>query len=288
MNQDIPKILSIAGSDSIGGAGIQADIKTATALGVYSMTAITAVTAQNTLTVNSILPVGKSMLRDQLEAIAADILPDAVKIGMIPDGDSAEVIADFLEKYSPDNVVVDPIMISTSGNALSDEKVKDILCSRIFPIATVVTPNIPEALVLSEIKDIHRYPDIAQLLAEKYNIKAVLLKGGHDAKDNICIDSLYISDLNTTELFEHNFIESSNTHGTGCTLSSAIASFLAIGLNLSNAVYNAIQWQMEAIKSAVSLNLGKGNGSLNHLFAINRPNFNDTKSVKRISVPENT
>ena len=253
--------LTIAGSDSSGGAGIQADIKTMTANGVYAMSAITALTAQNTTGVTGIMEVTPEFLSLQLEAIFTDIYPDAVKTGMVSSGELIKTISATLKKYNAKNIVVDPVMVATSGAKLISDEAIETLKSELLPLATVITPNIPEAEVLSEMK-IQNEEDMiaaAKLIYEKYNCN-VLLKGGHqinDANDLLYRDGGYV-------WFKGKRIDNPNTHGTGCTLSSAIASNLAKGQSLDDAVKNAKDYISGAL--AAMLDLGKGSGPLAHCY----------------------
>ncbi len=253
-------VLTIAGSDSSGGAGIQADIKTMTVHGVYAMSVITALTAQNTTGVYGISEVAPDFLAKQLDAIFTDIYPDAVKIGMVSSSELAEVIYERLSFYKAKNIVLDPVMVATSGAALSKEKLADALTEKLFPIATLVTPNIPEAEIFTQMT-IKSENDMITA-AEKINHNSrcnVLLKGGH--KTNDANDLLYAN--GNFKWFNGKRINNPNTHGTGCTLSSAIASNLAKGLSIEDAVQKAKEYITVALSS--SLNLGKGSGPLNHI-----------------------
>ena len=255
--------LTIAGSDCSGGAGIQADIKTMMANGVYAMSAITALTAQNTLGVNGIMEVTPDFLAKQLDAVFTDIRPDAVKIGMVASGTLIEVIAEKLEQYHAENVVVDPVMVATSGSRLISEEAVAVLKDKLFPLATVMTPNIPETEVLFEEK-IATAADMekaAVMIYEKYHV-AVLCKGGHSLND--ANDYLYTD--KGGEWLQGERIDNPNTHGTGCTLSSAIAAQLAKGADLTDAVTKAKQYISGAL--ADGLDLGKGSGPLNHGYKI--------------------
>lgn len=255
--------LTIAGSDSIGGAGIQADIKTMTTNGVYAMSAITALTAQNTTGVTGIMEVTPEFLGLQLDAVFTDIMPDAVKIGMVSASGLIEVIADKLVKYQAANIVVDPVLSSTSGSRLISEEAIEVLKNRLLPIATVITPNIPEAEVLSEYK-IRSAEDMvtaAERIYETYHC-AVLCKGGHSLND--ANDLLYTGE--EVHWFAGRRIDNPNTHGTGCTLSSAIASNLAKGTTLEMAVENAKEYISGALEDM--LDLGNGSGPLNHAYRI--------------------
>ena len=255
--------LTIAGSDSSGGAGIQADIKTMTANGVYAMSAITALTAQNTTGVTGIMEVTPEFLSLQLEAIFTDIYPDAVKTGMVSSGELIKTISATLKKYNAQNIVVDPVMVATSGAKLISDEAIEILKAELLPLATVITPNIPEAEVLSgmTIKNEEDMIKAAKAIYEKFNCN-VLLKGGHqinDANDLLYRDGGYV-------WFKGKRIDNPNTHGTGCTLSSAIASNLAKGENLDDAVKHAKEYISGAL--AAMLDLGKGSGPLAHCYTL--------------------
>ena len=253
--------LTIAGSDSSGGAGIQADIKTMTANGVYAMSAVTALTAQNTTGVYGILESTPEFLASQLDCIFTDIFPDAVKTGMVSSTGLIEVIADKLKQYKAKNIVVDPVMVATSGSRLISQEAVDALKELLLPLATVLTPNIPEAEVLSglTISGPADMEKAAQAIGEAYGC-AVLCKGGHDLND---ANDLLWRD-GTCKWFHGRRIDNPNTHGTGCTLSSAIASNLAKGYDLDTAVERAKAYLSGALASM--LDLGKGKGPLDHLF----------------------
>lgn len=256
--------LTIAGSDSSGGAGIQADIKTMTVNGVYAMSAITALTAQNTTGVTDILEVSPDFLTKQIDAVFEDIPPDAVKIGMVSSAELIKTIAKKLCEYDAKNIVVDPVMVATSGAKLLQTDAITTLKNELLPLASVITPNIPEAELLSGIK-IHDKEDM--LLAAKIINQschtAVLLKGGHNIHD--ATDLLYVN--GTCQWFEGKHIPNSNTHGTGCTLSSAIAANLAKGFTLALSVERAKEYISGALSAM--LDLGKGSGPLNHAYNIN-------------------
>lgn len=255
--------LTIAGSDSSGGAGIQADIKTMQANGVYAMSAITALTAQNTTGVSGIFEVTPEFLGQQLDAVFTDIYPDAVKIGMVASGELVEMIALKLKEYKAERIVVDPVMVSTSGSRLISEEAIQILKTELFPLASVLTPNIPEAEVLFG-SSIHSAEDMeraAQAISEEYHC-AVLLKGGHQLND--ANDLLYAE--GKSRWFYGCRIDNPNTHGTGCTLSSAIASNLAKGYGLEEAVERAKEYISGAL--AAMLDLGAGSGPMDHGFDI--------------------
>ena len=253
--------LTIAGSDSSGGAGIQADLKTMTANGVYAMSAITALTAQNTTGVQGIFEVTPEFLRQQIDSVFTDIRPDAVKIGMVSSAGLIRVIAEKLKEYKAENIVVDPVMVATSGARLISEDAIGTLKECLFPLATVLTPNIPEATVLSgmEITTADEMVKAAKKISETYHC-AVLLKGGHQLND--ANDLLYRDD--GYRWFCGRRIDNPNTHGTGCTLSSAIASNLAKGYELDAAVEQAKAYISGAL--AAMLDLGAGSGPMNHAF----------------------
>lgn len=256
--------LTIAGSDSCGGAGIQADIKTMTANGVYAMSAITALTAQNTTGVTDIMEATPHFLEEQLDCIFTDIFPDAVKIGMVASSQLIHIIADKLSFYQAKNIVVDPVMVATSGAKLIEDDAISTLKSELLPLATLITPNIPEAQVLSDmtIETAQDMEKAGAYICQKYGCN-VLLKGGHqinDANDLLCTVE------GSLHWFEGKRIDNPNTHGTGCTLSSAIASNLAKGYDLNTSVKYAKNYISGAL--AAGLNLGKGSGPMNHAFAI--------------------
>ena len=255
--------LTIAGSDSSGGAGIQADIKTMISNGVYAMSAVTALTAQNTTGVTAIMEVTPEFLAEELDNIFTDIYPDAVKIGMVSSGALLHVIAEKLQEYKARNIVVDPVMIATSGARLINEEAVEVLKNSLLPMASLVTPNIPEAEVLSGRKIVTPEDMIkaAALIGETYHC-AVLCKGGHqlnDANDLLWKEGGY-------RWFQGERINNPNTHGTGCTLSSAIASNLAKGYELETAVERAKKYISGAL--AAVLDLGKGSGPMDHGFDI--------------------
>ena len=256
--------LTIAGSDSCGGAGIQADIKTMMANGVYAMSAITALTAQNTTGVTSILNADSKFLGEELDAVFTDIYPDAVKIGMVSESDLIRIIASKLRQYNAKNIVVDPVMVATSGAKLISDDAIDTLKQELFSLADVLTPNIPEAEVLTgrTISNAEEMIDAAKMISETYNC-AVLCKGGHTIND--ANDLLYAN--NTYRWFYGKRIQNPNTHGTGCTLSSAIASNLAKGFDLETSVCRAKDYISSALPAM--LDLGKGSGPMDHGFAIN-------------------
>ena len=262
---EMRKALTIAGSDSCGGAGIQADIKTMTMNGVYAMSAITALTAQNTTGVTGILEASPEFLQKQIDAVFEDIYPDAVKIGMVSSSELISVIADCLEKYKASNIVVDPVMVATSGARLIAEDAIDTLKARLLPIAAVITPNIPEAEILADmsIKDEADMEKAAKTLFERYGC-AALVKGGHSIND--ANDVLFSAESGEPVWFAGKRINNPNTHGTGCTLSSAIASNLAKGYSLEDSVKRAKDYLSCALEAM--LDLGKGSGPLMHNYAL--------------------
>lgn len=255
--------LSIAGSDCSGGAGIQADIKTMTMNGVYAMSVITALTAQNTTGVKAIQESTPDFLQQQIDAVFEDIYPDAVKIGMVSSSELIHVIADRLRYYNARNIVIDSVMVASAGSSLMKQNAVQTLIKELLPISTLVTPNIPEAQVLSGMSIENKEDMIAaaKQIGDSYHC-AVLLKGGHSIND--------ANDLLYTEgelvWFEGKRINNPNTHGTGCTLSSAIASNLAKGLTLTESVQKAKDYISGAL--AAMLDLGKGSGPMNHAFAL--------------------
>ncbi|MBP3760241.1 MAG: bifunctional hydroxymethylpyrimidine kinase/phosphomethylpyrimidine kinase [Ruminococcus sp.] len=255
--------LTIAGSDSCGGAGIQADIKTMTAHGIYAMSAVTALTAQNTVGVSDIMEASPEFLAAQLDSIFTDIFPDAVKTGMVSSCGLIEVIAEKLKFYKAKNIVIDPVMVATSGSALLKEDAVESLKKNLIPLAAVITPNIPETEVLTG--DKVNSPDDMEKSAQKiYNLFgcAVLVKGGHNLNDaNDCL-----FDGKEIKWFSGKRIDNPNTHGTGCTLSSAIASNLAKGYNISESVERAKDYISGCL--GAMLDLGRGSGPMNHLFDI--------------------
>lgn len=257
------KALTIAGSDSCGGAGIQADIKTMTAHGVYAMSAVTALTAQNTTGVTDIMNVTPVFLAKQLDAVFTDIFPDAVKIGMLSSEDIMRVVAEKLREYSAVNIVLDPVMVATSGAKLMQDTASEYLVEELFPLADIITPNIPEAENITGMKitDSDSMTAAAEYLYENIKGKktAVLLKGGHSICD---ANDVLVTDRGTI-VIEGERIDNPNTHGTGCTLSSAIASNLAKGYDVETSVRNAKAYITGALRA--QLDLGKGSGPLNHM-----------------------
>ena len=257
--------LTIAGSDSCGGAGIQADIKTMTMNGVYAMSAVTALTAQNTTGVRAIVNSTPEILKAQIDAVFEDIYPDAVKIGMVSSVELIKVIAERLRFFGAKNIVVDPVMVATSGSSLIGDGAVDALKNKLLPLARVITPNIPEAEVLSGIKILASDDMIkaAEIISDEFGC-AVLCKGGHslnDANDLLFENGDY-------KWFNGRRIDNPNTHGTGCTLSSAIASYLAKGFDLSTSIIKAKEYITGALSDM--LDLGKGSGPINHFFNLKK------------------
>lgn len=257
------KVLTIAGSDSSGGAGIQADIKTITAHKMYAMSAITALTAQNTTGVYGISEVLPEFVAKQIDCIFNDIRPDSVKIGMVSSSAIIETIVEKLKEHKAENIVVDPVMVATSGSKLISDEARDTLINKLLPIATVITPNIPESEVLCgfEIKDEDGMVRAAEKIAESFK-GAILVKGGHLVND--AIDLLY--ENGKSSWFSSERIDNPNTHGTGCTLSSAIACNLAAGYSLEDSIRNAKEYLTGALRAM--LDLGKGSGPLDHMYRI--------------------
>lgn len=263
---EYPRVLSIAGSDSGGGAGIQADLKTFSALGCFGMTAITALTAQNTCGVRAIHGVPPPMLRDQIDAVLEDMGTDAVKIGMLHSPEIVFTVAEAIDRHTLKNVVFDPVMVATSGSVLIDNSAVDVLVRELFPRVAVITPNLDEAALLvgyalTSEQDMER----AALALLAKGARAVLLKGGHLPGDTV-ID-LLVTDTGEKFWMQAPRIHSPNTHGTGCTLSSAMAAHLALGASLQVAVQQARNFVREALRAGAQVRTGKGSGPLNHGFS---------------------
>jgi len=263
---EYPRVLSIAGSDSGGGAGIQADLKTFSALGCYGMTAITALTAQNTCGVRAIHAVPPQMLRDQIDAVMEDIGADAVKIGMLHSPEIVQTVAQAIDRHAMQHVVFDPVMVATSGAVLIDSAAIDVLVRELFVRVAVITPNLDEAALLvgyplGSKQDMERAA--LDLLAK--GARAVLLKGGHLPGRNVM--DLLLSAGGEKLWMQAPRIDSPNTHGTGCTLSSAIAAHLALGASLPDAVQQARNFVREALQAGAQVRTGKGSGPLNHGYA---------------------
>ena len=259
------KVLTIAGSDCSGGAGIQADIKTITVHKMYAMSVITALTAQNTLGVTDIMSCTPDFVASQMDSVFTDIYPDAVKIGMVSSAGIINTICDKLKEYKAKNIVLDPVMVSTSGHKLISDDACDVLLKRLLPLADMVTPNIPESEVLCgfRIKNREDMVKAAEYISENYS-KAILIKGGHLVSD--ATDLLYCN--GDIQWFETKKIENPNTHGTGCTLSSAIACNLADGKSIVESIKCAKEYLTGAI--GAMLDLGNGSGPLEHTYCIKK------------------
>lgn len=262
MKKYIP-ILSIAGSDCSGGAGIQADIKTISAIGCYAMSAITSLTAQNTTGVTAVERVSPAMVRAQIDAIWADIPPMAVKTGMLYDSEIVTVVADALTQYGAERVVVDPVMVSTSGSRLIDEAAVEIMKHSLFPISTLVTPNVAEARVLAGSDEIADQVKALRALG----CRNILLKGGDTSREDYKIDYLYLEGEDDAVVLTADAVNTKNTHGTGCTLSSAIACYLALGFDIVDACMRGKLYVTKALGAGARVVTGRGHGPVNHLFA---------------------
>ncbi len=290
-SKSYPKVLSIAGSDSSGGAGIQADLKTFSALGVYGATAITAITAQNTQGVNSQFALDPQLVYEQIATVMDDIEPSVVKIGMLSNKEIVDVVAQALHDYKPRFIVLDPVIVSSTGHRLLSIEAQETIKEKLVPIADLITPNIPEMKVLtnSNFSSLEDKKKAAQQLIA-LGAKAILLKGGHE-EGEVKTDVLFVSQQTTDNgqqvethrrhknnkqdvvdtsvkmlLFSSTTIETKNTHGTGCTLSSAIAAFIARGLTLEDSISEAKNYVTEAIRAGADINIGKGIGPVNHAF----------------------
>lgn len=272
-----PITLTIAGSDSGGGAGIQADIKAISATGGYACSVITALTAQNTLGVSGIYSVNKDFVAKQLDAVFTDLAIQSVKIGMLSDSDVIDIVAEKLRQYQPKFVVLDPVMVATSGDLLLQQNAISSLKQHLLPLADIITPNLPEAATLlgkaipeTQTQMYNMVENLRDLCNKTGKRQYVLLKGGHLENDSESID-LLISPENITPLTAKR-VETRNTHGTGCTLSAAIASFLAQGLCLDAAVKSAKDYISQALAHANELTIGQGHGPVNHFYALNAQN----------------
>ncbi len=258
------KVLTIAGSDSGGGAGIQADIKTISACGCYATSAITAITVQNTLGVSDIHPIPDSILAGQIRAVLEDIGTDAVKIGMLHNPKVIEIVAELLQEFGLKNVVLDPVMVATSGDKLLQDDAVQSLKQTLIPLARIITPNLPEAEILlnKTITSQEELPQFARELAEKFHT-SVLLKAGH-LQDEQVVDAFHNLEENKTSLLSSKREKTLNTHGTGCTLSSALASFLALGHTLPQATTLAKDYITAAISAGKAYHIGNGHGPVHH------------------------
>ena len=258
------RVLTIAGSDSGGGAGIQADIKSISACACYASSAITAITAQNTMGVRDIYPISGNILKSQIEAVLDDIGTDAIKIGMLHSTEMIQIVADCLDKYQIKNVVLDPVMVATSGDKLLIDKAINELKNYLFPRVRLITPNLPEAEILlgRKINTQSEFRVVAKELAEKYKV-SVLLKAGH-LNDDYLVDVLYNFENKQYDDLAAERIVSNNTHGTGCSLSSALAAFLARGYSLSESAKMAKEYISGAIKAGAEYEIGDGHGPIYH------------------------
>ena len=265
MTQTFPSILTIAGFDSSGGAGIQADIKTISALGGYATSVLTALPVQNTMGVQQVHPIPSAIVAAQLEAVLDDIRPYAIKIGMLHTEAHIEVISDILSAYRDIPVILDPIMVSSSGKRLLDESAVAAMQSALFPLTTLLTPNMDEAAVLAGMP-VQSLADIqaAATVILQQGCPAVLVKGGHMEGEEL--HSVYRALNGEAYIFTQPRVDSNNTHGTGCTLSAAIATFIAQGHSLAEAIDAAQEYVQQAILAAKGVQIGKGKGSLNHFY----------------------
>ena len=262
-----PIVLSIAGSDSSGGAGIQADLKTFSALGVYGTTAITAITAQNTLGVHAQHPIPAEMVYNQIVAVLDDLHPSFVKIGMLSNPEIVMAVADALSKY-PLSIVLDPVMVSSSGHRLLSVEAQEVIKQNLFPMATLITPNLPEMEALTGFPlSTYKEKEKAARCLMNSGAKAILLKGGHEEGD-VKTDILFSNSATGIQsaMFTSETVATRNIHGTGCTLSSAITAFLARGLALEEAIVEAKKYISNAIQSGANIAIGHGFGPVNHGF----------------------
>ena len=267
MKKKYNKVLTIAGSDSCGGAGIQADIKAISAMGCYAASAITAVTVQNTIGVQAVHPVPIDILAGQIDAVLSDIGADAVKIGMLHSPDVVRVVADKMRQYRIRNLVLDPVMVSTSGHRLIEEPAVEVIKEYLLPLARVMTPNVPEAEILigRKIGGESEFEEVARELAGHYGT-SVLLKAGH-LSGEILTDYFYNAEKDCMLLLPSQRVDTRNTHGTGCTLSSAFAAALARGEDLNTAAKSAKSYIGQAIISGAEYEIGGGHGPVNHFFS---------------------
>ena len=275
--QIIP-VLTIAGSDSCGGAGVQADIKTISSLGLFACSCITAVTAQNTLGVREIFPLKKSLIRNQIDAILEDLPVKAIKIGMLFDCEIIKEVSETLRRHKfQGNIVLDPVMIATSGSNLLLDSAKQAMIENLFPLVDIITPNLLEASCLAgcnSINSLRELKDVALFIKNNFKTKRVLIKGGHFDSEN-CTD-VFLDCDNSFYEYENKKINSTNTHGTGCSLSSALACYLALGYDYKTSVQRAKEYVYSAIEHSKDIFSGKGNGSLNHFFNPQKQIFDET------------
>lgn len=262
------RVLTIAGSDSGGGAGIQADIKAISAMGCYAASAITAITVQNTLGVQAVHPVPLDILEGQIDAVLSDIGADAIKIGMLHSAEVVNLVADMIGKYEIRNVVLDPVMVSTSGHRLIEENAVEVIMRRLMPLARVITPNIPEAEIIAgcSISGEDVFDEIARKLSGNTGV-SVLLKAGHLSGDSLA-DYFYNAEDGTMTKLPSKRVHTRNTHGTGCTLSSAFAAALAKGEDLTAAAISAKKYIEQAIISGADYEIGGGHGPVNHFWSM--------------------
>ena len=264
-NKSYPIVLTIAGSDSSGGAGIQADLKTFSALGVYGATAITAITAQNTLGVKSQFALDPKLVYEQIIAVIEDLNPSVVKIGMLSNEKIVETVAKALSHYKL-KIILDPVIVSSSGHRLLSLEAQETIKERLLPMSELITPNIPEIIALTgmPVSTFEEKEKAADYLLN-LGVKSVLLKGGHEEGD-VKTDFLFYKGQQTCLSFSSETIETNNIHGTGCTLSSAIAAFVARGLSLEDSISEAKKYVTEAIRNAADIKIGQGFGPVNHFF----------------------
>ena len=261
--------LTIAGSDCSGGAGIQADLKTMSALGTFATSVITSVTAQNTCGVTAIHVIPNDVIAAQIKAVMEDIYPMAIKVGMLNDSATMQTVATTLKQYKVPNLVIDPVMVSTSGHRLMEEEAVATFIQELLPMASILTPNLPEAEILANMKieNVEHVFEAAQRIIDK-GCKSVLIKGGH-ASGNHKTDYLFSQRKDQSvevSSFSSDTVDTKNTHGTGCTLSSAIAAFLAQGLSVNEAVKAAKEYVTNALKGGADVEIGHGHGPVNHFF----------------------
>ena len=260
-----PIVLSIAGSDSGGGAGIQADLKTISALGCFGTTAITALTAQNTLGITDIHPIPVDFVKVQINAVMDDLKPSAIKIGMVHSAELAVGIAEVLSKYPDVPIIFDPVMVATSGDRLIAGDIVETLKEHLFPVAELLTPNMDEAAVLAGI-EIRTLSDmrVAALRIMRYGCNSVLIKGGHLKGPDLF--DVYLDKEDNERIYRSSAVDTINTHGTGCSLSSAIASFIALGNDINTSIANSKNYIQNAIEQGRNVKTGSGHGPINHFF----------------------
>jgi hydroxymethylpyrimidine/phosphomethylpyrimidine kinase len=270
MKKKYNRVLTIAGSDSGGGAGIQADIKAISAMGCYAASTITAVTVQNTIGVQAVHPVPLDILEGQIEAVLSDIGADAIKIGMLHSTEVVKIVAQKIKQYGIKNVVLDPVMVSTSGHRLIEESAVEVIQEHLIPLARVLTPNVPEAEILigKDITGECNFEETAKELAHRYGV-SVLLKAGHLLGD-VLTDYFYNNEDDTLTLLPSRRVETRNTHGTGCTLSSALAAALSKGEDLTDAAKSAKKYIEQAIIAGADYEIGHGHGPVNHFFGFDK------------------